>query len=111
MKTGGKRAERKDEGLTTETPALETLSSGQFTLSTQLIIPPLMQHHNVFQNLPSLFMRKDGVHSWSYRVSLTIAQLGFSLMLTCKSSFYPRCQWIWLAETLVLPEVLGKCEI
>ena len=40
MKTGGKRAERKDEGLTTETPALETLYSGQFTLSTQLIIPP-----------------------------------------------------------------------
>ena len=62
-----------------ETPALETLYSGQFTLSTQLIIPPLMQHHNVFQNLSSLFMRKDGVHSWSYRVSLTIAQLGFSL--------------------------------
>ena len=40
MKTGGKRAERKDEGLTSETPALETLYSGQFTLSTQLIIPP-----------------------------------------------------------------------
>ena len=40
MKTGGKRAERKDEGLTMETPALETLYSGQFTLSTQLIIPP-----------------------------------------------------------------------
>ena len=40
MKTGGERAERKDEGLTSETPALETLYSGQFTLSTQLIIPP-----------------------------------------------------------------------
>ena len=40
MKTGGKRAERKDEGLTMETPALETLYSGQFTLSTQLIITP-----------------------------------------------------------------------
>ena len=40
MKTGGKRAERKDEGLTTETPALETLYSGQFALSIQLIIPP-----------------------------------------------------------------------
>ena len=61
MKTGGKRAERKDEGLTLETPALETLYSGQFTLSIQLIIPPSDAAQCLSKLTP--LMRKDGVHS------------------------------------------------
>ena len=51
---------RSDEGLTLETPAVESLYGGQFTLSTQLIKPnylvilPPMQHHSFFRNLPRL---------------------------------------------------------
>ena len=50
-----------DEGLTLETSALETLYSGQLTLSTQLIkpnylvLPHQFQHNSFFRNLPSLF--------------------------------------------------------
>ena len=47
-----------DKGLTLQTSALETLYSGQRTLSTQLIklnhpiIPLPMQHHCLFENFP-----------------------------------------------------------
>ena len=47
-------------GLTLKMSAVETLYGGQFTLSTQLILPcytpPLIQLHSFFRNVPHLWL-------------------------------------------------------
>ena len=65
---------RSEEGLSLETTAFESLYSGQFTLSTQLIKPnylvilPTKQHHSFFRNLPS-------VSKWQYMCLIMILKV------------------------------------